>query len=561
MDKELIQEKEELNMTEETQEFQSLSLADESTASVLRNLSDEMLMNLSFPVNMGSGQSYSYKDADGFPTINQSYLWDLHEWQEECWRKVENNPQISSHVRDIMGRMTGWGFEIKSSVKDIHRAIEEIMEDPRNDLYQNFPDYVARAEGEGELFLILTLHKNGFVEVDFTPPSSVRAGGDSGSGIIFHPTKKQFPLFYHVMVDTHLKNIEREDKEVLIPSINLAYYPELEKEVKDHESYSTKKVRFSKARQPKAAPYKDFNGYKRFMIHWNKGYMVKRNISHIKTTIQWVNYYEDLKKYEIDHKKSSGAYLWVITMENAGAFRQWLNMSEEQRKQTGIMQPKDPGGTLVLPPGMELQVQNPKLNNISDQDNDIMQMVSSGLQKPQDTMLGDYRSTYASVKASQGPQGDRINDELHYFKMFLMYSFLRPILWLRSKAKSDFKYMRKVQEVTGFEKGDPQHETVQQPCYKLVDIDLPVSRLEDIEATATALLGSKHGSVVDTLGIDRKSVAKRLGFGGYEYHRMEKAREDENLPETLSALNQEQAQEEAEGEQPKAKSKSKSKQE
>jgi hypothetical protein len=142
--------------------------------------------------------------------------------------------------------------------------------------------------------------------------------------------------------------------------------------------------------------------------------------------------------------------------------------------------------------------------------------------------------------------------------MFLKYNFWRPILWLRSKTKDNFKYIRRIEEVVDFKNGEPQKEKVDVPCYKLVDIDLPMSRLEDIEATATALLGSKHGSVVDTLGIDRKSVAKRLGFGSYVSHRMEKAKEDENLPETLSALNQEQAQEEAEGEQPK---KSKSKQE
>ena len=536
------------------QEITPLSFADEQTASVLRNLNDEVLEQLSFPISMGGGTANAI-DEDGFPTIDQGNLWGLHQWQEECWKKVEGNPQISSHVRDIMGRMTGWGFEIKSSVRDIHRAIEEIMEDPRNDLYQKFPQYVARAEGEGELFQIFTLHSNGFIEVDFTPPNTIRNGGDDGSGIIFHPSKQHFPLFYHMVVDEHKQNMTREDKEVLIPSINIAYYPELEKEVKDHESYSTEKTKFSKARRPKSMPYRNFNGYKRFMVHWNKGYMVKRNVSHIKTTVQWVNYYEQLKKYEIDHKKSSGAYLWVITMENPQAFKHWLNMSEEQRKKTGIMQPKDPGGTLVLPPGMNLEVHNPKLNSISDQDNDIMQMVSSGLQKPQDTMLGDYKSTYASVKASQGPQGDRINDELHYFKMFQIYDFWRPILWLRSKAKSDFKYMRRIEEVTDFQNGEPKKEKVDKPCYKLVEIDLPVSRLEDIEATATALLGSKHGSVVDTLGIDRKSVAKRLGFGGYEYHRMEKAKEDERLPETLSAMNQEQEQEKAEGEPPKSKDK------
>jgi len=533
---------------DQNQEFQPMSMADESYAKILREAPDEMLQNLSFPISVGSSPKPTL-DEDGFPQVSQDNLWDLHQWQEECWKKVESNPQISSHVRDVMGRMAGWGFDMKSSHRDIDRAINEIMEDPRNDLYQNFPGYVARAEGEGELFLMLTVHQDGFVEVDFIPPGSVRGGGDGGSGIIFHPTKRTFPMFYIVQMEKQNKSEISEGEQVLIPSVNIAYYPQLEKEVKNHDSFDSKKVKFARAKSPNSKPYRDLGGYKTFIVHWNKGYMNRRNISHIKTTVQWVNYYENLKKYEIDHKKSSGAYLWVITMENMQAFRSWLNMSEEDRKKTGIMQPKDPGGTLVLPPGMNLEVQNPKLNSISDEDNDIMQMVSSGLQKPQDTMLGDYRSTYASVKASQGPQGDRINDELHYFKMFLIYNFWRPILWFRSKTKSDFKYIRKLDEVIDFDKNrKPIMEKVEKPCYKLVDISLPVSRLEDIEATSTALLGSKHGSVVDTLNIPRKQVAKRLGFPDWESLVKEKAKEDERFPETLSTVNQEKAQEESESE-------------
>jgi hypothetical protein len=75
-----------------------------------------------------------------------------------------------------------------------------------------------------------------------------------------------------------------------------------------------------------------------------------------------------------------------------------------------------------------------------------------------------------------------------------------------------------------------------------------MSRLEDIESIAKALLGSKHASVVDTLGIPREVVARRLGFTNYGALRRAKATEDENFPETLSAFDQESVQEKAEGE-------------
>lgn len=524
------------------------SLADEENASMLRNLSDEALQAFSFPIASGSTGKPEV-DADGFPTVNQNDLRDLHTLQEKCWAKAESNPQINSHIRDIMGRMAGWGFEFNAQVRDLQKDVDEIALDPRNNLYQFFPKFCARAEIEGELFLSFTLHKDGFVEIDFLGPSMIKGGGDNNSGIIFHPTKQSFSLFYIVNFKKTINNDGyAEEEQALIPSINICYYPELESLVKNHPSYSEDKLRHSKARRKNSSPYNKTSGYYRFIVHWNKGFMTQRNVSHIKTTIEWVNYYESLKKYEIDHKKSSGAYLWVIKMEDIKSFRRWLQMSEEERRQTGIMQPKDPGGTLVLPPGMSLECINPKLSSISDQDTDIMQMVSSGLQKPQDTMLGDYRSTYASVKASQGPQGDRINDELHYFKMFLTYDFWRPIFWLRSLAKKDFKYYRSVQDVVGFNNQEPIKKRVPKAVYQLVDICLPTSRLEDIESMAKALLGSKHASVVDTLGIPRQTVARRLGFSNYFELRKQKATEDEIYPETLSAYDQESVQEKKEGE-------------
>jgi len=521
-------------------------IASSEMADKLMLMPDEVLSKFAFPL-MGSHTRHKY-DADGFPIVTDGDLQDLQTLQKECWNKADSNPQINSHVRDIAGRMAGWGFEFTGQTYDLQETIDELVEDPRNDLYVNFPKYCARKEIEGELFLCFTLHSDGFVEIDFIPPASIGNGGDNNSGIIFHPTKQTFPLFYVVNFENMNKKGIVANTQSLIPSINICYYPDLEASVKDHSSYDEKKLQFAKAKYPNKAPFKQLNGYQRFILHWNAGFMTKRNASHIKTTIEWVNHYEKLKMYEIDHKKSSGAYLWVIKMEDIKAFRNWLQLSEEDRKKTGIMQPKDAGGTLVLPPGMTLECINPKLASISDQDTDIMQMVSSGLQKPQDVMLGDYRSTYASVKASQGPQGDRINDELHYFKIFLTYHFWKPICYLRSLARSDFKYERNVMEVIDFKNQKPVKRKIKKPVYKMIDIALPVSRLEDMESIAKALLGSKHASVVDTLGIPRNEVARRIGFPNYSALRRAKALEDEFLPETLSVIDQEKAQEKTEGE-------------
>ncbi len=521
------------------------SLNDPMMVKMMRKMPDEILASFSFPLfSQGRPNSKRMTDEEGFPIVGGKSIRDLRELQNECWEKFETNPQISSHVRDVMGRMAGWGFGFSSQIPDIQKAIEEIMEDPRNDLYQQFPKFCGRSEIEGELYLVLTLHIDGFVEVDFISPSMIGDKGDEGSGIIFHPTKQTFPLFYNVTFDTK-KKTGTSKTSALIPSINIARYPdELIPLAKEHPDFDEKKTQSSKSTDK---AYKQFDGYFRFMIEWNKGYMTRRNVSHIRTTIEWVNYYEELKKYEIDHKKSSGAYLWVITVENIKSFRRWLEMTPEERKATGITEIKEPGGTIILPPGLNLEVLNPKLPSISEQDTDIMQMVSSGLQQTQDNMLGSYKSSYASIKAAQGPQSDRHNDELHYFKLFLVFSFWRSIFFLKSKV-SPFKEYFYVPEVVDFKDKEPIKKKIRTEAYKLVDVCLPVSKLEDIEATARALLGTKHGSVIETMGIPLEEVAKRLGFYNYPYLRKKHATEREFFPDMLSNVEQESYQERREGE-------------
>jgi len=232
-------------------------------------------------------------------------------------------------------------------------------------------------------------------------------------------------------------------------------------------------------------------------------------------------------------------------------------LSDDERAKTGIMQPKSPGGTLMLPPGMKIECINPNLPTISDADTDIMQMIMAGLQTTQDTMLGDYRSTYAAVKAAQGPQSDRTNDELAYFGRFLQFHFWRGIFFLRSVVDKKFKQEYKVERTIGFKNGKEKYKKVNRKTYKLLDITFPTSKLEDLESTAKALLGSKHGSVIDALGIPRSEVAQRLGFTHYATMRKEKATEDKVYPELIDLAAEgaaEQPADNADGKQEKAES-------
>jgi hypothetical protein len=280
------------------------------------------------------------------------------------------------------------------------------------------PKYAARADVEGELFLSLTAHEDGFVEIDFIEPRSI-------TEVIRHPDKPQMPLFYKTSKMDDLLG----SKDSLIPSIYMAYYPNLWK-VAENLPASEFNKELLKQHFDGGVKFKDLKGYQRFVIEWDRSHITDRNSSHLRTTLKWIHYYEDLKEYEIDHKKSSGAYLWTINFEDVKAYNKWMALTDDEKTTTGIMAQKMPGGTLILPPGMSIEVRNPTLPKISDADTDIMHMVTSGLNQPEDMTTGQASGTYSSVKATRAPQSDRMADLAEYFERFLRYDMYRPIFFL-----------------------------------------------------------------------------------------------------------------------------------
>jgi len=286
------------------------------------------------------------------------------------------------------------------------------------------------------------------------------------------------------------------------------------------------------------------------------------------TTIEWLNWYEELKKYEIDHKKSAGSYLWVGTFTDLKAFRLWLSLSENERKATGLLQKKAPGGTLLVPPGMEFKCVNPQLQKISEQDTDILQMVTSGLGKPEDVMTGMVRGTQSGIQAGRGPVVDRIVNEIEYFRRFLQHTFFKSIFYLKQEMgvlKKNFRVLTvvgyedkmKEVEVAGVagevkkvkqEVKEPKTKLKYRKPYQLIDFSFPTTEVSDLQGKARAMLGVKHGSLAETLGIPREDMAKKLGFGNYKKLRLRKSEEDLKYPALLTNVEQESIQERAEGE-------------
>ncbi|TRO55560.1 hypothetical protein E2P64_06895 [Candidatus Bathyarchaeota archaeon] len=510
----------------------------------LLNISDAALTRISFSVPWQYGDSLAVTDEDGFPALpglnKEDSTLTRETLQNLCFSKAQRNPHVNTAVRGESGRLTGFGFSVTSGEWEIQKVIDEIEKDPRNRLYYYLPKYMIRLIIEGELFLCLTCHDSGFVEIDFIDPSTIQSKSAGNDGIIYHPSKTLFPLMYNIR--SNGKDFQQ------IPSIFCARYPDLLSVAKKDDSYDPKLQGKSKSRKQ---IFRQFNGYYKFIVSLEKGFLTKRSISHLRTTLEWVNHYENLKKYEIDHKKSAGAYLWIFRITDPKSFKIWLTLSDEDRAKTGILAKKTPGSSLVLPPGMEVEVVNPNLSPIRDEDTDVLGMISSGLNEPEDIMTGRASSSFASVKASRGPMSDRTADEASYFKNWYINDFWGSIFFLRS-AVSKFPATFDVKEAIGWTQSqEPKFKTIKRRPEELIKISFPVSEMIDLESRARALLGVKHGPIAETLGISNETVAERMGFGGYEKERLKKATEDDKYPELVyetGSVDSEQIQEGAEGE-------------
>lgn len=501
------------------------------------------MLTMPWQMESGSTSERSGKDADGFSVTTGKSLKEL---QNECWQKFSRSPQVGTAIRGLAGRMTGWGFEVNSEVFEINEVIREITFDYRNRLYDFNHKYACRALIEGELFLRFTCHVDGFIEIDFVEPAYIGGIGADDTGIIFHPRKGRFPLFYQI-IDPNTKETE------LIPSIFVARDKDLIEIAKENRHFymkNTKNVRSKKR------IFNQFGGFYQFIVSWDRSFITARALSYIVATLEWLNHYENLKKYEIDHKKSTGAFVWNYEFEDIAAWKRWLKLTDAERRNTGIMKKKTPGSTLISPLGMKLSAVNPQLPKLSGDDTDILDQVGSGLNEPTDVMQGRSGSNYASVKASRGPMSDRVSDEIVLWDRFLKYDFWGSIFFLRNRMIPDlFPSTFSVRQAVAFGKnGKPKFKEVERSPEHLIDITYPVSDTIDFEGRVKGVLGVKHGPISENLGISYSTVARKLGFNSYGIERLKQATEKERYPKLLYAVDQEAKQEKQEGEKPVNKS-------
>jgi len=514
-------------------QFRKREQENNQLATALRGLgklddSELSALQFSMPWQINETESSS-GDPDFAGRNNVKIALTREQLQQECWAKFNENPQVGTAVKGQAGRLTGFGFETSSEIQEIQDIVEEVELDPRNRLYSFWTKYVVRSIIEGELFLLLSCHDDGFIEIDFIDPSNVTGGADDG--IVYHPNKVTMPLFYYIKQENPNNTAANP---TLIPSIFLGRYPELIKDARKVSGFIESAADESKSSK---SQFKNLGGFKRFIISWDKGFITKRNVSYLRTILEWLNHYENLKKYEIDHKKSAGSYLWIVTMEDPKTFRTWLSLSDSERAKTGIMAKKTPGGTIVLPPGMKVECQNPSLPTITDTDTDIFHMITAGLNEPEDVTSGQSKGTFASVKASRGPMSDRIADEVNAFEKFLRYDFWGSVFFLKSiisKFPTKFSQRRAID----FKAQKPIFKDIDKRPEMLLEISFPTSQMNDTEAVARAFLGVKHGSTFETLGVPNAAIAQKLGFNNYKRLRLQQETEKDQYPELALSVDQ-----------------------
>jgi len=490
-----------------------------------------------------------YKDPDGFTRYSSD---DKNEdeltrdvLQEQIWQKAQQTPHCNTAIRGLAGRLAGRSFEVSSEIIKIQDVIDEITDDHRNRLFSNNYKYALRGELEGELYLCLTCHPDSFIEVDFIDPGRIE-GFQDGTGIIWHPNKANMPLIYNVKASSDTTDQNKFDQQ--IPSINIARYPDLLEIAAKTSGFDRSLLAKSQQWGRRFINLRRFN---QFVVAWDKSWVTRRNIGHLRTVLRWSNLYENLKLWEADYKKSASAYLWVFKITDAKAFKLWLGMSDEDKRKTMMTAKKTPGASLVLPPGIDFDVKYPQLPKISDEDRDILRLITAGTGEPEDIMTGAAQGPFASVKASRGPFSERTEDEKESWEQFLRHDLWGGIFFLKNKIAGMPEFFSG-KECVGFnEDQKPIFRKRKKRPEKWLEITFPVSEIGDVESRARAFLGVKHAAITDTLGIAKSEVAKRLGFGNYRQQRLNYETEKERYPELPMTLDAESIQESTEAEPPR----------
>ncbi len=505
------------------------------------------------------GASYVLADPDGARIArspNKKIVANEHfELQDLTYKQYREFPYIRSDVDRKVNMVTGKNFGFSSYIPDIDEFLEEEVYDHRNLLWWRMPGWIVRMLVEGELFILVTVQPDGFCVFNIIEPSYVTGALDA-TGIWSDPGNVLLPLYYNI------KDLTSGGDGEIIPSINHIYDAGYDK-VDLGESFKRELLKGSQLLD--RGKYKALGGYSRFVIHWNNLNGVdeaKRDTSFLRAVLKYVNFYQQSILWSMDYRKSLASWSQEVKFSDDAfgqkAYRLWSKMTDEERLATGLTRPPAPGDRVFSMPGMSINTVSSNQGKMgSGESVDLRNMLVSGMDAPPDVVTSDLsQGNRSSSQQTRSPYADTAEALQVKFERLFKFGLWAHIFKIKSLMDDSFREDIKIDSPIDFMEEKESSDVAGAPlkdvkkaktqkrkrkAFHFVDVTFPVLNIQDMEGLATGLLGSKHGSVIETLGIPPSLVAERMGFKGYRKLRLQHALEEDQYPDRMPLDEQEAA--------------------
>lgn len=507
------------------------------------------------------GAVYVLGDPDGATiarNFNKKIVTNSHfTLQGLTYDMYREFPYIRSDIDRKVNMVTGKDFGFSSYISEIDEFLEEEVYDHRNILWWRIPGWILRSLVEGELFFLVTVQPDGFCVFNVIEPCYV-TGALDGTGIWSDPNNVLMPLYYNIKDTTSGGDGE------IIPSINHIYDSSYDK-IPLGDMF--KRELLAGSRMENRGKYKALNGYYRFVIHWNNMNGVdeaKRDTSYLRAVIKYVNFYQQAILWSMDYRKSLASWSQEVKFSDDAygqkAYRLWMKMTAEEKAATGLTKPPSPGDRVFSMPGMTVTtISNNQGKAGSGESLDLRNMLVSGMDAPSDVITSDLsQGNRSSNQQTRSPYADTAESLQVKFERLFKYGLWAHIFKIKSLMDESFREDIKVDVPVDFEEkkekakidGMPE-ETVmkvktqkrKRKAFHFIDVTFPVLNIQDMEGLSSGLLGSKHGSVIESLGVPPSRVAERMGFKGYRKLRLQNALEEEQYPKRIPLDQQEKVME------------------
>lgn len=441
-------------------------------------------------------------------------------WRDQqvaCWELFRTFGPINAAISSKSDSVAGSGFDAYSDNLEIKAFLKELIYGHHNRIDMRATGWMIRMLAEVEIFLLLSVEMPPKVKSKRKSPLAAekprvvirtlepsRIGEGQASGLILNPEDATQTLFY---------NYKSSAGEEIIPDINIAYNPELEKLVAK-ELGDGSKLKRSKGQGPEFKELK----YRRYIIHWKNltGILeYERDTPAIASVLEFANLYKNAVKWDLDFKKAQSAYAIVFKFDDTPAgkvlSRLWEAMTPEQKAATGLTNPIKPGDRVFLKPGMTLEVKSPQLQKLSGSNQDLIDLVGAGARTPMDLFQGQASGMpFAQVKASRSPLEMEIDNLQWKFGNFFKYGILRACFFLES-VFNGFPDTFQIDDISEVVDGNPKIEKVDVEPVELVNLTFPLVKFEsDPLNKVQSFLGSQHGGLKQ-IGVSDEEIARSMG--------------------------------------------------